>query len=219
VTVRDTRPPSITCPAPIVAQCTGNGGAQVTPGVAQASDVCREPTVTGPAAGHYPAGTTVVTYTATDPAGHQASCTSTIQVVDSAPPVVTVTNPNPLWPPNHKYRTVSLADCGVVVQDACGGRLDLASARASITCVTSDEPPNSKGDGNTTGDIVIVDATTVTLRGERKGNGDGRVYEIHFQVQDGAGHKATGVCPVSVPHDQSGRAAVDSGDAYQVCRR
>jgi cysteine-rich repeat protein len=219
VTVRDTLPPSITCPAPIIAQCTGNGGATVTPGVATATDACTAPTVTGPAAGHYPVGTTVVTYSATDGGGQQASCSSTIQVVDSAPPVVTVTNPNPLWPPNHKYRTVSLADCGVLVQDACGGTIDLATARASITCVTSDEPPNSTGDGNTTGDIVIVNATTVTLRGERRGNSDGRVYEIHFQVSDASGNTATGVCPVAVPHDQSGRAAVDSGDAYKVCRR
>jgi hypothetical protein len=218
ITVRDTLAPSITCPAPIVAECTGNGGAQVTPGVATARDVCTAAAVTGPSAGHYPLGTTTVTYRAEDSAGNQASCASTIQVVDHSGPVVTVTNPNPLWPPNHKYRTVSLADCGVVVQDACEGKLDLATARAAITCVTSDEPPNSTGDGNTGNDIVIVNATTVTLRGERKGKGDGRVYEIHFRVSDASGHTATGVCPVAVPHDQSGRAAVDSGDAYRVCR-
>jgi hypothetical protein len=218
ITVRDTLAPSITCPAPIVAECTGNGGAQVTPGVATARDVCTAAAVTGPSAGHYPLGTTTVTYRAEDSAGNQASCASTIQVVDHSGPVVTVTNPNPLWPPNHKYRTVSLSDCGVVVQDACEGKLDLATARAAITCVTSDEPPNSTGDGNTGNDIVIVNATTVTLRGERKGKGDGRVYEIHFRVSDASGHTATGVCPVAVPHDQSGRAAVDSGDAYRVCR-
>jgi hypothetical protein len=218
VTVRDTLAPSIACPAPIVAECTGNGGAYVTPGVAIATDVCTAASVTGPSAGLYPAGITPVTYRATDSGGNQASCTSTIQVVDHAAPVVTVTKPNPLWPPNHKYRTVSLADCGVVVRDACGGALDLATAQAAITCVTSDEPPNSTGDGNTAGDIVIVNATTVTLRGERKGNGDGRVYEIHFKVSDASGNVATGICPVAVPHDQSGRAAVDSGDAFRVCR-
>lgn len=218
VTVRDTLAPSISCPAPIVAECTGNGGAHVTPGVATATDVCTAASVTGPSAGHYPAGTTMVTYRAMDSGGNEASCSSTIQVVDHAAPVVTVTNPNPLWPPNHKYRTVSLADCGVVVRDACGGALDLATAQASITCVTSDEPPNSNGDGNTSGDIVIVNATTVTLRGERKGKGDGRVYEIHFKVSDASGNVATGICPVAVPHDQSGRPAVDSGDAFRVCR-
>lgn len=218
VTVRDTLPPSITCPAPIVAECTGNGGAQVTPGVATAQDACTPASVTGPSAGHYPVGTTTVTYRAADSSGNGASCVSTISVVDHSGPVVTVTNPNPLWPPNHKYRTVSLSDCGVVVQDACGGALDLETAQAAITCVTSDEPPDSTGDGNTSDDIVIVNATTVTLRGERKGNGDGRVYEIHFRVSDASGNVATGVCPVAVPHDQSGRPPVDSGDAYRVCR-
>ncbi|RKG92847.1 HYR domain-containing protein [Corallococcus terminator] len=95
VTVRDTHPPTITCPAPIRIERTGPDGATVTPGVATASDTCAPPQVTGPAAGTYPVGTTTVTYTATDVGGHQASCTSTIQVTDSQftdPPNVTMCN-------------------------------------------------------------------------------------------------------------------------------
>jgi hypothetical protein len=218
VTVQDTTPPSITCPAPIVAECTGSSSAPVTPGAASASDICTTATVAGPAAGSYPVGTTEVTYTATDQSGNQASCSSTIQVVDTTPPVVTVTAPNPLWPPNHKNQVVSLSDCGVVVQDQCSGAIDLNSAAATITCVSSDEPLNTTGDGNTVSDIVFIDGTTVSLGSERRGSGDGRVYKIHFQVSDANGNVTTGICPVSAPHDQGRAPAVDSGTAVTVCR-
>lgn len=216
VTVNDCELPAISCPSAIVAECTGNGAADVVPGDAQATDNCSA-TVSGPAAGSYPLGTTAVTYTATDPSGNASSCSSTIQVVDTTPPVVSVSGASSLWPPNHKMRTVNLSDCGITVADACGGTLDLATASAAITCVSSDEPVNALGDGNTAADIVIVDKDTVLLRSERQGMGDGRVYEVHFKVSDSSGNVAYGVCPVGVPHSQNGQPAVDSGDAYTVC--
>ena len=43
----------------------------------------------GPA--HYPIGTTIVEFTATDGCGNRASATSTVTVVDTTPPVVTCT--------------------------------------------------------------------------------------------------------------------------------
>ncbi|MBI2986410.1 MAG: HYR domain-containing protein [Deltaproteobacteria bacterium] len=88
VTVVDTTPPSISCPAPITTECTSPNGAFVTPGVASASDICAGVTVAGPAAGTYPIGSTTVTYTATDGVGLQNSCQATIQVVDTTKPVV-----------------------------------------------------------------------------------------------------------------------------------
>lgn len=218
VTVADTIAPTITCPAPLVVECTGDASAPVTPGQASASDICTDVAIAGPAAGTYPLGTTVVTYTATDLTGNQASCQSTIEVQDSTPPVVSVTPPSPLWPPNHKYRNITLADCGIVVEDQCGGVLDPGISAPTITCVTSDEPENTLGDGNTVDDVQIIDGTTVAVRAERDGRSDGRVYNIHFQVQDGAGNVTTGVCPIGIPHDQRGTPAVDSGVAYSVCR-
>ena len=88
VTVVDTTPPSISCPAPIVAECTGSGAATVTPGAATASDICGAVTVARPGTGSYPLGTTTVTYTATDGVGLQNSCQATIQVVDTTKPTV-----------------------------------------------------------------------------------------------------------------------------------
>lgn len=220
VTVQDTTAPTISCPAPIVVECTGDSSADVIPGEALASDICTEVAVNGPPAGSYPLGTTEVTYAATDLSGNQASCTSTIQVVDTTPGEVKVHPPQPLWPPNHKYVTLDLIeDCGVMLRDLCGGMLDPVISAPTITCVTSDEPENSHSDGSTVQDIVIVDATTVKLRAERQGMGDGRVYNVHFQVQDGSGNVSEGVCPIKVPHDQRrGIHIVDSGVEYQVCR-
>jgi len=90
VTVVDTTPPSITCPAPIVAEATAPGGANVTPAAASATDLAGAVTVTNPPAAFFPLGTTTITYSATDEAGLTASCTSEITVVDTTPPDLTV---------------------------------------------------------------------------------------------------------------------------------
>ena len=145
-----------------------------------------------------------VVFTAKDKAGNQggASCTSTVKVVDTTPPQLSLTPPAPLWPLDHLYRTITLDDCHPVVQDACGGVLAPSTYQAAITCVTSDEPDNTVGthDGTPIDDIVIVNDTTVKLRAERHSSFDGRMYKIHFKVRDGAGNLTNGVCPVMVPY-------------------
>jgi cysteine-rich repeat protein len=215
--VLDCEAPSITCPSDFQVECTGNGQAPVSPPPATATDNCSVAAVNGPSAGNLPLGSSTLTYTAADDAGNQASCTTTVQVVDTTPPEVSVTPPTPLWPPNHKYHTISLADC-IVAVDTCGGVLDPNSVSARIKCVSSDEPENALGDGNTGADIVFVNDTTVMLRSERQGTSDGRVYSIAFEVVDASGNIQQGVCPVSVPHDQGkGATAIDSGAAYTVC--
>lgn len=228
VAVIDTIPPSLTCPAPIVAECTGPTGAAVTPAQATAADGCSPTSVTGPVAAVYPLGTTPVSYTASDSSGNQAVCASSIQVVDTHAPTVTVTTPPaPLWPIDSTYRVINLADCGIVVQDSCGGSLTLEQAGAAISCVTSDEvedKPNNNDDGNTLNDIVIVSPTQVKVRAERLRQGDGRVYEIKFTVRDASGNVGHGVCPVAVPapvcHPRPGVPSCggrDNGDEYSVC--
>ena len=86
IRVQDTTAPNITCPPPLVAECTGNASAQITPGAATASDTCSPTTLTGPAAGSYPLGTTVIAYSAHDQSGNVSSCASNITVVDTTPP-------------------------------------------------------------------------------------------------------------------------------------
>jgi hypothetical protein len=217
VRVADSQPPSIQCPAPVVAECV-NGQANVVLGQAQASDGCTSVTVNGPTGGSYPVGTSSVTYTATDAAGHAASCTTSVTVADTAPPQVSVGEPLSLWPPHHALRRVSLRDCGLTVRDACSGELANAALRARILCVSSDEKVEARGSGQTATDIVLLDEQTVELRAERSGRGDGRVYRIRFEVEDAAGHRTPGECVVGVPHDQSGPRPADSGEQYRVCR-
>ena len=90
VTIVDTTPPSISCPAPIVAECTGNGAASVNVPNATAADICGAVTVAGPAgSSSYPLGTTSLAFTATDAVGQQASCSSSVTVRDTTPPVLT----------------------------------------------------------------------------------------------------------------------------------
>ncbi|MCY1043249.1 FG-GAP-like repeat-containing protein [Corallococcus sp. bb12-1] len=86
VTVIDTTAPVIVCPAERIVDATDPEGAFVTPTQAIATDACGA-TVSGPSAGIYPLGSTVLTYSATDAAGHSASCTTELHVVKrNAPP-------------------------------------------------------------------------------------------------------------------------------------
>ena len=151
----------------------------------------------------------VVSYTATDLCGHSAAQqTRTITVEDTLAPTTT-SRGRELWPPNHDYETLTLADCALVV-DACEGELD-ANVVGTILSIYSDEPEESNGDGNTTSDIDIVDEHTFRVRSERQGGGNGRVYGVSFIVTDSAGNTSEEVCSVSVPHDQSGSASIDDG--------
>ena len=119
-----------------------------------------------------------------------------------------------LWPPNHKLHTVTLADCARVRADCSVTTAALHGGR--ILAVTSDEALDVRGggDGNTAeGDLAIVDPTTVVLRSERQGGGDGRVYRIELVDANGK----LDVCEVHVPHDRGPfGGAHDSGEHVRV---
>ena len=87
VTVRDTTPPTITAPPNITTKATGPL-TQVTLGTPTVSDtVDPNPIVANnaPAAG-YPAGTTIVTWTATDHSGNKATATQTVVILPQNTP-------------------------------------------------------------------------------------------------------------------------------------
>ena len=87
----------------------------------------------------------------------------------------------------------------------------------TIASVSSDEPENGVGDGDTTNDILIAaNCKSVQLRSERKSNGNGRVYTITFKVTDTSGNVSTATATVTVPHSENGAAAVDDGPSYTV---
>jgi hypothetical protein len=133
-----------------------------------------------------------------------AAFTQTNTITVNRPPDCTkaMATPKELWPPNHKFRTVTVS-----VPDPDGDPVT-----TTITGVTQDEALNTSGDGNTVPDAATVagHANQVQLRAERSGLGDGRVYRISVTATDGKETCTGGTAYVSVPHDQSGQPAVDT---------
>src|SRR5439155_941369 len=91
VTVLDTQPPVITCPAnrtvnAAPGDCTSNVTFAVT-----ATDNCTITNVTSvPVSGFaFPLGVTTVTNTARDSSGNSSTCTFTVRVLDTQPPQIT----------------------------------------------------------------------------------------------------------------------------------
>lgn len=160
--------------------------------------------------GPFPVGThqVVVTAEASDEgeAPVIVECEAELTVEDTEPPEAN-DEPTELWPPNHKFHTISGEDC---VTDACDGDVQVTFLSAS-----SDEPVNDKGDGNTEPDIILG-CDTVELRAERQGGSDGRVYTLEYRAVDDEGNETSGTCTVVVPHDQSGDEAVAQDPAYTV---
>ena len=116
-----------------------------------------------------------------DGEGAEVTCEATLTVEDTHPPDANV-EAIELWPPNHKFHTISGEDC---VRDACDGDVQVTFLWAS-----SDEPVNDKGDGNTEPDIIL-ECDRVQLRSERQGGSDGRVYRLGWTAVDDAGNRTT----------------------------
>lgn len=131
----------------------------------------------------------------------------------TAPQIVVSADPARLWPPNHNYHTFSVADFVTSISDGIDDGLSISDVY--IVSVSSDEPEDSPGDGNTLNDILIVDCQTVDLRAERAGNGNGRVYTINAAAQDAAGNTGIASFQVHVPQNKNS-SAIDDGVAYEV---
>ncbi len=113
-------------------------------------------------------------------------------------------SPDSLWPPNHK--AVDIAIMGITDPD--GDPITL-----TITTIEQDEPVNGVADGNTSPDGFGVGTAQAQVRSERSGQGNGRIYEIGFDAEDGQGASCTGIVLVGVvPHDQGqGSTPIDDG--------
>ncbi len=103
--------------------------------------------------------------------------------------------PDTVWPPNHKLVPVSLSRA----TDPDGDQTTL-----TITGVTQDEPTGGSADA-----VLGAASNDVSLRAERDGSGDGRIYRIAFKATDGRGGECSGTASVGVPHNH-GSVAVDS---------
>jgi hypothetical protein len=68
--------------------------------------------------------------------------------------------------------------------------------------VTSSEPIDGLGDGDTAPDWLVTGALTLDLRAERAGKGSGRIYTVSIGCVDAARNTTTGKTTVAVPHSQ-----------------
>jgi hypothetical protein len=144
-----------------------------------------------------PLGTNIVGVAVTDSHTNRASCSTTVRVVDTLPPVIhgAGARPNVLWPPNHKMVYVQVE---ARVADQCG------PATWEIIDVYSNEPVNGLGDGDTAPDWLIArHHLGAYLRAERSGNGTDRIYSIVIQAKDRSGNLSEPTTvTVTVPKSQ-----------------
>jgi len=143
--------------------------------------------------GPFGLGSHTVTLTATDNHGATNSSAAIVTVIDQTPPVITgaVVDKPTLWPPNHQMVDVAVR---YTARDNCG------PVNARLT-VSSNEPVNGTGDGDTAPDWTVVDTHHVRLRAELSGHGSGRIYTITIFATDSVGNVSSQILMVNVPHD------------------
>lgn len=119
-----------------------------------------------------------------------------LDVCEMVPPTLEVSvSPDTLWPANHFYVDVAAT---VVVSDNFDDE-----PTVTLLSVTSNEPDDGLGDGDTADDIVVLDDLTFQLRAERSGTGEGRVYTITYQAIDDCGNSTAISVEVTAPMSQT----------------
>ncbi len=201
VVVSDNLPPAI-----LFVSCSASGG-----GVCGGSGNNRTVSFAGIPGGSTATITLIGTVDCPVPNGTSISNTATVRSTpadadltnNSVSVAVTASNPPPvisgisvdkpaLWPPNHKMVDVTV---NYVATDNCG-------VDTCVLSVTSNEPVDGTGDGDTSPDWVVVDAHHVQLRAERSGNGSGRIYTITITCTDSANNSTVRTATVAVAHNQ-----------------
>jgi hypothetical protein len=124
-----------------------------------------------------------------NPGDESAAVTSTVS--NPAPVIAALAVDQPLLgPPNHKMIGVLLT---YDVSDNCG-------SPALALNVTSNQPVNGTGDGDTAPDWQLVDDHHVLLRAERApSSAAGRTYTITVTATDSAGNSSAAPVTVRVP--------------------
>ncbi|HYS05284.1 MAG TPA: hypothetical protein VEW47_08835 [Candidatus Dormibacteraeota bacterium] len=147
-----------------------------------------------------PLGTSHLTLTVEDSDGRRATEGVVANVVDTAPPQISLALAETvLWPPNHRMVPDPAA---WQVSDVCD-----PTAGAVLVSATSSEPDDDPGagDGNTSGDIQDAVHDTAAnrphLRAERSADGPGRTYTLTYRARDASGNATSALGVVTVPHD------------------
>jgi hypothetical protein len=209
VTVIDNTIPVITCLPNITVSCAADVAAVNTASITVADNCPVTVTHEGDVITNQTCAnkfTLTRKYKATDASGNSATCQQVITVNDGVPPQITGFSASQiaLWPPNHTMRDITLI---YTVSDNC-----VSDPIVTVT-VSSNEPVNGTGDGDTAPDWEIIDNHHVKLRAERSANGDGRIYTITVTVDDGCNSPVTESKQVMVAHNITGP---QSGKPFKV---
>ncbi|SIO35652.1 hypothetical protein SAMN05444166_4053 [Singulisphaera sp. GP187] len=152
-------------------------------------------------------GTDVVQFFSADASGNVEAPQTLFVKIDTTAPIVTESaQPTTLWPPNHKFSTVTVTGTAIDSVSGINGSRILYSVR--------DEYGQVQPQGTA---VVNADGTysfNVQLQASRTGQDrDGRQYTIVVRAQNGAGLGATQSTIVTVPHDQGHAGAGGSGSS------
>ncbi len=144
-----------------------------------------------------------------DEEGRYAFTVSLVPIpIPNTPPdcSAAIADPEELWPPDRKMADVSV----VGVTDLDGDPVTL-----TITSIFQDEPLESVRGTGRCGDGAGLGTELASVRAEFSGTGDGRVYSIGFNAEDGRGGECSGTVTVCVPRGQHGSdACVDQGPLF-----
>jgi len=209
----DTQPPTITATGTTLTLGCNPTAAQIEAalGTATATDDCGDVTPTHADAAPVRNACSVSqtrTWNAVDGCNHAAAPVSrkVTWTEDTSGPAITgvVASTPVLWPPNHTLRDITI---DYTVADDCGGDI------TSVLSVTSNEPIDGTGDGDTSPDWIRVDPHHLKLRAERAGTGSGRVYTVTVSATNACGLTSTTTVPVVVAHNITNPT---SGNCFKV---
>jgi hypothetical protein len=91
-----------------------------------------------------------------------------------------------LWPPNKRMVPVTVSVTATDIVDA--------QPVCRVTGVSSNE--------GTSADWLVTGPLSVTLRADRNGRGNGRIYTFAIACTDASGNVGSAMAAVVVPHDQ-----------------
>ncbi|MDD9265571.1 discoidin domain-containing protein [Paenibacillus sp. GCM10023248] len=145
-------------------------------------------------------GTNTIEYQSKDKAGNLEEIKRVLVKIDKTAPEFQINlNKAVLWPANHELVTVTAETYGAV--DGGAGIKSII-----LQSITSNEPDDGTGDGDTSQDIQHADLDQpdymFDLRAERSGSGEGRVYTITYIATDYAGNVKQAALKVNVPKNR-----------------
>jgi hypothetical protein len=188
ITVSATDPAGANDPLTYSFDCDNNGTFEIGPQAGNSAS-CTFAT----------AGSKTVNVRVADGDGGVATGSTVVTVLLPPPSCASATaSPNLLWPPNHKFVAIHIAG---IVNPAPG------ATTITVTSIFQDEPTSGAPDATGVG------TGNPSVRAERDGGGNGRVYHINFTAT-GASGSCTGSVTVGVPHDQGHGSLIDGGSLY-----